>query len=79
MSPFESRNPIFPFLCHHYFICIFRGKYVMLLFYPEDFSRVCPIEIPAYSERADELREASAEVIMVSCEPFESPLFLLHF
>ena len=51
----------------------------MLLFYPEDFSWVCPTEILAYSERADELREASAKVIGVSCEPFESPLFLLHF
>ena len=68
MSPFESRNPIFPFLGHHYFICISRGKYVVLLFYPEDFSWVCPTEILAYSERADELREAGAEVIGVSCD-----------
>ena len=41
---------------------------MVLLFYPEDFSWVCPTEILAYSERADELREAGAEVIGVSCD-----------
>jgi len=46
----------------------YKGKYVVLLFYPEDFSWVCPTEILAYSERADELREAGAEVIGVSCD-----------
>ena len=45
-----------------------RGKYVVLLFYPADFTFVCPTEILAYSERADELRKAGAEVIGISCD-----------
>lgn len=30
----------------------FRGKYLVLLFYPFDFTYVCPTEIISYSERA---------------------------
>merc|ERR1712029_1239769 len=33
----------------------YKGKYVVLLFYPADFTFVCPTEILAYSERADEI------------------------
>merc|ERR1712121_134860 len=46
----------------------FRGKYVVLLFYPADFTFVCPTEILAYSDRADEIRSAGAEVIGISCD-----------
>jgi len=46
----------------------YKGKYVVLLFYPADFTFVCPTEILAYSERADELRKAGAEVIGISCD-----------
>ena len=46
----------------------FKGKYVVLLFYPADFTFVCPTEILAYSERADEIRQAGAEVIGISCD-----------
>ena len=38
------------------------------MFYPADFTFVCPTEILAYSERADELRKAGAEVIGISCD-----------
>jgi len=46
----------------------YKGKYVVLLFYPADFTFVCPTEILAYSERADEIRQAGAEVIGISCD-----------
>ena len=42
---------------------------MVLLFYPEDFSWVCPTEILAFSERAGEIRKTTgAEVIGVSCD-----------
>jgi len=46
----------------------YRGKYVVLLWYPEDFSWICPTEIIAYSERSDELRALGAEVLAISCD-----------
>ena len=32
----------------------YRGKYVVLFFYPLDFTFVCPTEIVAFSERIEE-------------------------
>lgn len=34
----------------------YSGKYVVLLFYPFDFTYVCPTEIISYSERANDFR-----------------------
>lgn len=36
----------------------YRGKYVVLFFYPMDFTFVCPTEIIAYSERMEEFRNS---------------------
>jgi len=33
-----------------------RGRYVLLVFYPADFSYVCPTELQAFSDRAPEFR-----------------------
>jgi len=52
----------------------YKGKYVVLLFYPADFTFVCPTEILAYSERADEIRSAGAEVIAISCDSVNTHL-----
>ncbi|KAG8225301.1 hypothetical protein J437_LFUL001915 [Ladona fulva] len=46
----------------------YKGKYVVLFFYPLDFTFVCPTEIIAFSERADEFRKIGCEVIGASCD-----------
>lgn len=46
----------------------YKGKYIVLLFYPADFTFVCPTEIIAFSERADEFRKEGCEVIAVSTD-----------
>ena len=46
----------------------YKGKYVVLLFYPADFTFVCPTEIIAFSERAEEFRREGCEVIAVSTD-----------
>ncbi len=46
----------------------YRGKYVVLFFYPLDFTFVCPSEIIAHDHRAARLREMGAEVIGVSID-----------
>jgi len=34
----------------------YRGKYVVLLFYPFDFTYVCPTEITSYADKAESFR-----------------------
>ncbi|KAI9581813.1 hypothetical protein GQX74_010130 [Glossina fuscipes] len=46
----------------------YRGKYVVLFFYPLDFTFVCPTEIVAFSDRADEFRNIGCEVIACSTD-----------
>ena len=38
------------------------GKYVILFFYPADFTFVCPSEIVAFSDRIEEFQEINTEV-----------------
>ena len=46
----------------------YKGKYVVLLFYPADFTFVCPTEIIAFSERAEDFRKEGCEVIAISTD-----------
>jgi peroxiredoxin (alkyl hydroperoxide reductase subunit C) len=45
-----------------------RGKYVILFFYPLDFTFVCPTEILAFNERLEEFKSRDAEIIGVSVD-----------
>lgn len=45
-----------------------RGKYVILLFYPLDFTFVCPTEIIGFDERIDDFRQRECEVVGVSVD-----------
>ena len=46
----------------------FRGKYVVLFFYPLDFTFVCPSEIIAFDKNLERFKEKNAEVIGVSID-----------
>ena len=46
----------------------YRGKWLVLFFYPLDFTFVCPTEIREFSKRAEEFREAGAEIATVSVD-----------
>ncbi|AAU92894.1 MULTISPECIES: peroxiredoxin [Methylococcus] len=45
-----------------------KGKYVALVFYPLDFTFVCPSELIALDHRVDELKKRGVEVIGVSVD-----------
>lgn len=45
-----------------------EGKYVVLFFYPLDFTFVCPTEIIAFDEKLEEYKKRGAEVIGVSVD-----------
>ncbi len=46
----------------------YRGKYVVLFFYPLDFTFVCPSEIIAFDKKLDAFKEKGCEVIGVSVD-----------
>ncbi len=50
----------------------FRGRWLVLVFYPRDFSLICPTELTALSARIDEFREVSAEILGISVDSVES-------
>jgi peroxiredoxin 2/4 len=45
-----------------------RGKYVVLFFYPLDFTFVCPSEIIAHDHRVSKFKELGVEVVGVSID-----------
>lgn len=44
------------------------GKYVVFFFYPLDFTFVCPTEIIAFSDAADDFRKIGCEIIAASVD-----------
>jgi len=52
----------------------YRGKYVVLFFYPLDFTFVCPTEIVSFSDRVGEFAKRGAEVVAVSVDSAYSHL-----
>ncbi len=52
----------------------YSGKYVVLFFYPLDFTFVCPTEIIAFSDRAEEFRKINCEVLACSTDSHFSHL-----
>ena len=46
----------------------YKGKYVLLFFYPLDFTFVCPTEIIAFNNKAKEFREIGCEVLACSVD-----------
>jgi peroxiredoxin (alkyl hydroperoxide reductase subunit C) len=46
----------------------YKGKYVVLFFYPLDFTFVCPSEIIAFHNHCSDFRERNCEIIGVSVD-----------
>src|SRR5688572_15757617 len=46
----------------------FKGKKIVLFFYPLDFTFVCPTEILAFADSIDEFKKRNTEVIGVSVD-----------
>jgi len=52
----------------------FKGKYVVLFFYPLDFTFVCPTEIIAFSDQQGEFEKRNTQVLGVSIDSHFSHL-----
>ena len=46
----------------------YRGKYVLIFFYPLDFTFVCPSEILAFNKQLDSFKAQNCEVLGVSVD-----------
>ncbi len=46
----------------------YKGKWLVVFFYPLDFTFVCPTEIVAFSDRLDEFKAEGAAVVGVSID-----------
>eukprot|EP00467_Chlorarachnion_reptans_P002948 CAMPEP_0114492642 /NCGR_PEP_ID=MMETSP0109-20121206/3670_1 /TAXON_ID=29199 /ORGANISM="Chlorarachnion reptans, Strain CCCM449" /LENGTH=289 /DNA_ID=CAMNT_0001669511 /DNA_START=289 /DNA_END=1158 /DNA_ORIENTATION=+ len=46
----------------------FKGKWLVLLFYPLDFTFVCPTELTAFSDKVPEFSRLNAQVIGISID-----------
>lgn len=55
-----------------------QGKYVVLFFYPLDFTFVCPTEIHAFQEKLSAFAERNTEVVGVSTDSHFSHLAWLN-
>lgn len=50
----------------------YKGKWLILLFYPLDFTALCPTELTHFSDRIDEINGIGCEVLGVSTDSVHS-------
>ena len=55
-----------------------RGKWVVLFFYPLDFTFVCPTEITAFSDRYQDFSALNTEILGVSVDSKHCHLAWIH-
>ena len=46
----------------------YRGKWLVMMFYPLDFTFVCPTELTAFSDQLDQFEGVGAEVLGISTD-----------
>lgn len=46
----------------------YKGKWLVLFFYPLDFTFIWPTEITGFSRRQEEFNKSNAEILAVSCD-----------
>lgn len=50
----------------------YKGKWLILMFYPLDFTALCPTELTAFSDRLEEVQGLGAEVVGISTDSVHS-------
>ncbi|KAL1925470.1 uncharacterized protein VTP21DRAFT_353 [Calcarisporiella thermophila] len=52
----------------------YKGKFLVMLFYPADFTFVCPTELIAFNDRLEEFKKLNCEVVGISVDNEHSHL-----
>lgn len=55
-------------IIEHFRLSDFEGKYVVLFFYPLDFTFVCPTELHAFNEKLADFEERNVQLMGVSID-----------
>jgi peroxiredoxin (alkyl hydroperoxide reductase subunit C) len=71
---FKAKAAINGQINENFSLDLFEGKYVVLFFYPLDFTFVCPTELHAFQEKLEEFKKRDAEVIGSSVDSHFSHL-----
>ncbi|MDR1731231.1 MAG: peroxiredoxin [Synergistaceae bacterium] len=53
---------------HHYALSECKGKWVLLFFYPGDFTYVCPTELQSLAEYKKDFEELGVQVFLISTD-----------
>jgi alkyl hydroperoxide reductase subunit AhpC len=75
-----SQAPEFELPCTHFSesgndrvaLADYRGRWLVLVFYPRDFSLICPTELIGLSQRIDEFAAHDCALLGISCDTVES-------
>ncbi|GAU88240.1 hypothetical protein RvY_00979 [Ramazzottius varieornatus] len=66
--PFKGITGVFDQEFKEVSLSDYKGKYVILLFYPLDFTFVCPTEITAFSDSISKFKSLNTEVLALSVD-----------
>ncbi|MEE8075376.1 MAG: peroxiredoxin [Candidatus Binatia bacterium] len=55
-----------------YSLISFQGKWLVLFFYPADFTFICPTEVAGFSKMASEFHSEKAEILGLSVDSLET-------
>lgn len=55
-----------------YSLVDYKNKWLVLFFYPKDFTFICPTEIKAFSKHTHDFNDIGAEILGVSVDSLES-------
>ena len=50
----------------------YKGKWLVLIFYPGDFTFVCPTELEEAANQYEEFKKAGAEIVSISTDSIYS-------
>jgi alkyl hydroperoxide reductase subunit AhpC len=71
-APDFSLTGVFQGRTSDYSIQAYWGKWLILFFYPADFTFICPTEVSGFSKFAREFRSESAEILGISVDSLDS-------
>ena len=57
---------------HPFSLESYKGKWLVMFFYPLDFTFVCPTEIKGFSDKVDEFKKLGGEVVGISTDSVHS-------
>ena len=71
-APDFSVKGIFRGVVSDYSLRMYEGKWLVLFFYPADFTFICPTEVTGFSKMAEPFRAEQANILGVSVDSLES-------